>query len=133
MAKPDRTTYFFIAPHPIYGTFAPIKMATEYPLGENDTQEEAWDDAKQRAEAWAAKNFPAVDLGVAAMMSYGQPGSAKEIIQERTPEDKRIAALVADISSCTELKVLESYRLMAKADPQLQAAYEQQYKKLSHD
>jgi hypothetical protein len=129
--KPDRTTYFFIAPHPIYGTFAPIKMATEYPLGEDDLQEDAWDDAKQRAEAWAAKNFPALDREAARMLSYGQAGSAKEIIQQKTPEDQRVAALIADIYSCTELKTLESYRIMAKAKPELLAAYEQQYEKLS--
>lgn len=131
MIKPDRTTYFFIAPHPVYGTFAPIKMATEYPLGEGQTQEEAWDDAKMRAEAWAAKNFQSVDLVAAAMMSYGQAGSAKDIIQERTPEDQRIAVLIADIYACESIEKLNEYGRLAKTYPLVQAAFDQMTKKLS--
>lgn len=130
MIKPDRTTYFFIAPHPIWGTFAPIKMATEYPLEEGQTQEEAWDDAKKRAEEWAAKNFPKVDLSAADMLSYGQSGS-KEIVQQRTPEDKRIATFIADVYSCKSIEELNEYGRLAKTYPLVQAAFDQMANKFS--
>lgn len=42
-----------------------------------------------------------------------------------------VAGLIADIYTCDNLKVLESYRLLAKKDKQLQAAYDQMFVKLS--
>jgi hypothetical protein len=53
------------------------------------------------------------------------------IQMQKTPEDQRIAALIADIYSCTEIKVLESYKLMVRAHPALDAAYVTQMEKLS--
>lgn len=38
--------------------------------------------------------------------------------------------LVEQISSCTELKVLESYRLIAKTSPECQKAYDNKLKEL---
>lgn len=49
----------------------------------------------------------------------------------QTDRGDPLGALIADIYSTTELKVLESYRIMAKTKPELQAAYDQQMKKLS--
>jgi hypothetical protein len=54
------------------------------------------------------------------------------ISNDKEPEDKRIAALIADIYSCTEIKVLESYRIMAKSKPELQAAYDQHLESLQN-
>lgn len=42
-----------------------------------------------------------------------------------------IGSIVNDIYSCTELKVLESYQMLVKNKPDLQAAYDEQFKKLS--
>lgn len=127
--KPDRTTYFFSVPHPVYGTFAPIKMATEYPLGENETEEQAWDEAKRRAEAWARVNFP----GLVLEDSHNEvsPLSSEPIIRSKQPPAERISLLIADICSCEDVKILESYRIMAKGHPDLQAAYDRQLNKLS--
>ena len=38
--------------------------------------------------------------------------------------------LIEQISSCTELKVLESYRLIAKVNPEAQKAYDNKLKEL---
>ena len=56
--------------------------------------------------------------------------SVMEIQTDKGPDD-RIAAMIADIYSCTEIKVLEGYRLLAKTKPEFQAAYDQQMKKLT--
>lgn len=50
---------------------------------------------------------------------------------EKQGEDQRIGVLVADINSCTELKVLESYKILAKTKPELQEAYNLKLKELS--
>lgn len=50
---------------------------------------------------------------------------------DKQPEEIKIGIAIADIYSCESLKVLETYRLMAKSKPELQAAYDQQKKKLS--
>lgn len=100
--RPDRTTYFFIAPHPIHGTFAPIKMATEYPLGENNTQEEAWSDAKRRAEEWAIKNFPGLDLMAAEMMSYGQSYVSHPV--EINIQNEKVEIAIENAQTLDELK-----------------------------
>jgi hypothetical protein len=58
--------------------------------------------------------------------------SVMEIQTDKGPDD-RIAAMIADIYSCTEIKVLEGYRLLAKTKPEFQAAYDQQMKKLNEN
>ena len=57
----------------------------------------------------------------------------KEVIAafNNQPEERKIGILLADIYSCESIKVLESYRLIAKLKPELQAAYNQQFEKLS--
>lgn len=47
------------------------------------------------------------------------------------PEDQRITALISDINSCKDIKVLESYRFIVKQNDQLQAAYDLKMKELT--
>ena len=61
-----------------------------------------------------------------------QTGSSVMEIQTDKGPDDRIAAMIADIYSCTEIKVLEGYRLLAKTKPEFQAAYDQQMEKLTN-
>jgi hypothetical protein len=39
-------------------------------------------------------------------------------------------SIIKDISTCTELKTLEAYRLIAKSNKEIQTAYDNQFKKL---
>lgn len=60
------------------------------------------------------------------------PGSPLPDIQTiKTSQEDRIFQLVSDINSCREVKVLESYQLMARADSKLQAAYDNRFKQLT--
>lgn len=45
--------------------------------------------------------------------------------------EKRIGLLTDDILNCQDLKILESYKLIVRAKPELQAAYDQRLKELS--
>lgn len=54
---------------------------------------------------------------------------------EEVPQTKegQIQAIIRDISTVTDPKVLESYRLIAKSNPEIQAAYDNKLKLLIHD
>lgn len=47
------------------------------------------------------------------------------------PEERRIGDLAGDIRSCTDLRVLETYRFLIKNKPELQAVYDEVHGKLS--
>lgn len=118
--KPEKIVLHLSFPHPVYGTFTPVKM--EYHMFIDDTTEEhaALDHSKDALMSWFTKNYPALD----------QQPTETSISKTKEPEDRRIGVLVADIYSCESIKILETYKLMAKTKPELQAAYDQQYQKL---
>lgn len=52
---------------------------------------------------------------------------------KKTNEDSKnqqIKSIISSIETCTEIKVLESYQLIAKSNPQIQQAYDNQLNKL---
>lgn len=51
-------------------------------------------------------------------------------VPEVQVEKEQPKSLVEQIESCTELKVLESYRLIAKTNPECQEAYDKKLKEL---
>lgn len=53
-----------------------------------------------------------------------------QVIEEKQI-DRRIGVLAEDILSSPDLKTLESYKLIVKAKPELQTAYDQRLKELS--
>jgi hypothetical protein len=74
------------------------------------------------------KKYPHLYTESGAQSIENQPA----VVQvEKQGEDQRIGVLVADINSCTELKVLESYKILAKTKPELQEAYNLKLKELS--
>lgn len=58
-------------------------------------------------------------------VAYGQSKWKKA-----APESNPAGNMINSINSCTEIKVLESYKIMAKSNPILQAAYEEKLKEL---
>lgn len=63
------------------------------------------------------------------------PGIVWEGEKEQLPviktEERRIGLLISDISGCNDLKVLETYKLLVKGKPELQAAYDLRLQELS--
>ena len=108
----------------------------EASLRPGETMEDALDELDERLTAWHKKRYP--------HLYETQPSPIPErpfaYRQEQTPviskdkqsESDRIGTMIADIYSCSEIKVLEGYRLLAKTKPEFQAAYDQQMKKLSN-
>lgn len=135
--KPDRAVIDLSFPHPIYGTFTPVKLHLEYPLAPGETEDDAWDAGKKSMEQWVASRYP--DPNPDSKTNSGLithfNGSANETkslpIISKEPEERRIGILVADIYSCPDIKTLETYKFLAKTKPELQAAYTQQLEKLS--
>lgn len=62
--------------------------------------------------------------------SESQPTFHPPTEEDTTPRTTT-EGLLKDIKSCKELKVLESYRLIAKQDPILQTAYDKKLNELS--
>lgn len=60
-----------------------------------------------------------------------QQAPPREIKVDKVPEEERVSKLIEDIRSCKELKVLESYRLIAKQHHCLQQAYDLKLKELT--
>lgn len=130
---------------PNYSNDKPIVV--ECILEGDETKEEAWTKLNQDMIAWHQKEYPNLyekfqdhlkletHQGLEVMRTQ-RPPFAKEVTQEpiirsKQPEDQRIAMLIADIYSCGDLKILESYKVMARAKPELQAAYDAQLIKLT--
>lgn len=134
--KPDRAAIDLSFPHPVFGTFTPIKIHLEYPLAPGQTEEDAWDHGKKSMEEWFMSRYPPLDLGFPAHTAppkYEQSQTSSTIpVISKDPEERRIGMEIADIYSCQDLKILQSYKLIAKSKPELQAAYDQQYKKLTN-
>lgn len=70
-----------------------------------------------------------LDQIAADLRKEAHPEIAGNLSKE--PEDRRIGMEIADIYSCEDLKTLETYKFIAKSNPELQAAYNQQYAKLN--
>lgn len=60
----------------------------------------------------------------------GNPTTQGEFNEDGKPIS-RLQSIANDIRSCTSIKVLESYRLIAKAEPELQIIYDEVMDKLS--
>lgn len=108
------------------GPYLQEKIGIEIQLDENDNEDEAIKLAKATIEGWKSDT-------TSFMMMNIDTGLREVVEVSKMNEDQRIAAIISDIYSCKELKVLESYRLMVKSNPQLQEAYDQQFKKLQNN
>lgn len=101
---------------PNYSNDIPIVVEADLEPGE--TKEQAWTKINQDMIEWHKKEYP--HLYEDAPITKVKSG----------PKEKTMLTLVSDINSCQEIKVLESYKLMVRADPQLQAAYDNRLKEL---
>lgn len=63
---------------------------------------------------------------------YEQRGTQIREIEPALPKRSAMEAIIADINTCTEIKVLESYRLIAAGTKEIQEAYDTKFLALSH-
>lgn len=98
---------------------------------DGETAEQLLDRTADTVEGWFNRRHS--DGPTAEQSNAMNPYPITPVIaaEKPLPEDQRIASLIADIYSCQELKVLESYKLIVKTNQSLQEAYDQMLKKLS--
>lgn len=92
-------------------------------IDEGDNQEQCLDELKRQVIEYHEKNMPVID--------DTQTGMYVKQISEPTAKLSAKEQIINDIGTCSEIKVLESYRLIAKSDIQVQQAYDNQLKKLT--
>ena len=110
----DRIHYKKVFPISSYCT---EHIGLEASLAEGDNPEEAMNTLKALTETLHSAT-------VAELDQYR--GSHTRIVEPDAPR-----SLEEDILSCTDIKVLDSYRFIVRGKPVLQAAFDQQHEKLS--
>lgn len=65
-------------------------------------------------------------------ISLNPPQSSDELVTVNLDKATLGSSLIRDINSCTELKVLESYKIIVKGKPDLQAAYDTKLNQLKN-
>jgi hypothetical protein len=106
----------------VIGPYLQEKVGFEASI-DGDSPEEVLSKLRKMADEWHRANNPLLQPGA-------EVGPSIQEIQEQKPRNT-VSFLVEDIKSCTELKVLESYRILAKTKPELQAAYDEMLEKLT--
>lgn len=107
----------------VTGPFLQDKMGMEISIDTDrgETPDAAYSWAKEIMDNWHKTNNPHLEgttiTDVPEEVDTTRPADAKE-------------ALIADIASCKEVKVLESYRLLAKTNPEFQVAYDKKMEEL---
>ena len=115
------------------GNYTSERIGVEISLNDNQDAKEAIAEAKKLVEEFHAetnKGLYCQDM-LTGMVSIGEPMAQIQPAAQRKHEPTKPLTLVEQIQSCTEIKVLESYRLIAKSKPDLQAAYLDKLKELS--
>jgi hypothetical protein len=98
------------------GNYCSEKIGVEIELDENDTVEMAFEAAKKSVVGFHVSSNP-IHL-------------VSEEVIENKPELPSTTSIIDSINSCSKIKVLETYRLIAKSNPEYQQAYDNQLKKL---
>jgi hypothetical protein len=104
------------------------KISIEMQLDEGDDPIVVLNEAKKLVEKYHRDTNPQlyqeVKVELDAFKVFEPP------IRKEQPKKDRLSQLKEDISTCKELKVLESYRLIAQSNPEIKSVYETMYKKL---
>lgn len=103
----------FIKPDGLKGWFSHEKQYDQ------DTQDPPFEEIVRTVRDEIKKHSDLFTLTVSnpSRISVGE-------IQVDKPEETRIGILVEDIMSCLDIPTIDSYRLLVKGKPELEAAYE---------
>lgn len=117
----------FIYPFNI-GSFLNAKAGLEAIIEEGDNIDECWD--KLRSDV---KRLVAKEQGVIYDGPSGNKYLLDEVGQSPTPkpQEQRIGILASDILSCSDLKVLETYKFIKDTSQELKQAYDERFAELS--
>jgi hypothetical protein len=119
------------------GPFLQEKISFEASV-DGDSPEEVISRLRKMADDWHTANNPHIADdqvgpygGTITIPAINAPNTT--VVQQKSePVESRIATIAKDIESCTELKVLESYRLLAKTKPEWKFIYDKRLKELTN-
>lgn len=94
------------------------KGGVKYLMEENEDPKEVM----KSAQAFIEESFKA---------SYQREAVVPEpVVQSGNPKLDQTQSIIRDISTCSELKTIEAYRLIAKNNPEIQKVYDIKLKQL---
>lgn len=109
----------------VIGPYLQEKIGVEIDLNENDDLDEAFITAKRMTETWHKENNPGLYIENTITDEVSIP-------QNQTQLRDTVQYIIEDIQSCTDIKVLESYSLIAKSSPKVKEAYDNKYQELQN-
>lgn len=136
----------FIYPFSI-GSFLNAKIGLEATLEEGDDVDECYRRLSEDVKALADKergyiyDVPVKNSIESDIYQYfdakdnkvkSSPTPVSATLTIRPEEDRRVGDLAKDIRSCTELRVLETYRFLIKNKPEFQSVYDEMHEKLTN-
>lgn len=103
------------------GQFVNERLGVEVEISESENPIEVYKEVKKIIEDAHRAMNPQLEYDVVAA-STDQPPH----------EERRIGNIIDDINSCENLKVLETYKFIAKQKPEFQEAYDEKFRELSN-
>jgi hypothetical protein len=120
--KPTKVTYEELFP---IGSFLNSRLSLEMSISSESEIESTLDRAKKILSDWHKKTFPHMYIDEVPNKTYfNRPA---EEVTPATQEEWTIR----EISTCKDLKTLDSYKLIAKINPNIMAAYHKKLKELT--
>lgn len=95
------------------GSYCSHKIGVEVSIDEGEDAKEALNIAKSLVEEYHKESYVVI--------------AHEELlpeVQKKNCVESTVNYLIQDIESCKEIKVLESYKIIAKSKPELQKAYD---------
>lgn len=111
----------------VIGPYLQERIGVEIELSDTDDPEKAFQLAKEMTEDFHKQANPHLE-GEAPIQ--GPPAPPREIQVEKATEEIRIGVIVEDIMSCKDLVTVDSYKLLVKGKPELEAAYAKRRKEI---
>lgn len=110
-----------------------IDLGMEATIDPGETYDEAVIKAHQQIMETFKKIYPPVTVNpeYAHLLQPTQQAPPREIKVDKVPEEERVSKLIEDLNTCTSVKILESYKLIAKLNPTVQSAYDLKLKELT--
>jgi hypothetical protein len=121
----DRVTYQEILPT---GNYLNHKPGLEASVGPGEDPVEALLKLKALADEFHKMAYPDLQIN---NVPDSENSSHKEN-SEPAPKEIRIGVMAKDIRSCSDIKILETYRFIKDTDPELQKAYHETKNKLEN-
>ena len=104
------------------GSYQSERIGVELELSEGESPKEALDTAKQLVEEYHKENNKGLVLSEILPISTSNIHDDEKGVKFTQPPPSK-QSISEQITSCTDIKILESYKLIVKKNPELQNVY----------